>query len=102
MRRPLALSTQQIVDLAAQYQIPAYHPTAAIVRAGGLLTYGPNQDQGYLAAQYVERILHGAHPADLPVQQPTRFDFVMNVTAAKALGLNLPADVAVQVTEWVQ
>jgi putative ABC transport system substrate-binding protein len=100
---PLALSTQRIVDLAAQYQIPAYHPTAETVRAGGLLTYGPSDlEQGYLAAEYVDRILRGAHPADLPVQQPTRFDFVMNVTTAKTLGINLAPDVAAQVTEWVQ
>ena len=100
---PLALSDQLIVRLAARYHLPAYHPTVATVRAGGLLTYSPSdRDQGHLAAQYVDRLLRGARVGDLPVQQPTHFDFVVNVTTATSLSLTLPADVVGQVTEWVQ
>jgi putative ABC transport system substrate-binding protein len=79
------------------------HPYREHVLAGGLMAYGPNTE-GYnrRAAELVDRILRGARPADLPVEQPTEFDFVINRTTAQTLGLTIPPDVAAQVTEWVQ
>ena len=67
------------------------------------MCYGPSQvGMGRRAAIYVDRILHGAKPADLPVEQPREFDFAVNLRAARALGITLPPDVAAQVTEWVE
>ena len=89
---PLTLRYRDdIVRLVARHRLPAIYGFAEFVRAGGLLAYGPSVDgQAYRAATYVNRILKGAKPADLPVEQPTRLDFVINLKAARALGLTLP------------
>ena len=83
----------RIVDLAARYRLPAvYHQREFVVEAGGLISYGPNlRDLFRRAATYVDKILKGVRPADLPVQQPTQFELVINVRTAKALDLTIPA-----------
>jgi putative ABC transport system substrate-binding protein len=79
---------RQIADLAISYRLPTVHPTREFVEAGGLLAYGPSLFAlGERAAWYVDRILKGTKPADLPVEQPTRFELILNLKTAKALGL---------------
>jgi putative ABC transport system substrate-binding protein len=85
---------KQIVDLAAKHRLPAIYYTAEWVEAGGLMTYGASfTDLFRRAATYVDRILKGAKPADLPVEQPTKFEFVINLKAAKQIGLTIPPNV---------
>ena len=80
-----------IVALAAQHKLPAIYPFRYYVTAGGLISYGPDLvDHFRQAAGYVDRILKGEKPADLPVQGPTKYEFAINLKTAKALGLNVP------------
>jgi putative ABC transport system substrate-binding protein len=79
------------IDLATHHRLPAIYPFAFHAREGGLLAYGIDQvDQWRNAATYVDRILRGTKPADLPVQQPTKYELVINLKTAKALGLDVP------------
>jgi len=81
---------RRIVDLAAKHQLPAAYLFREDVMAGGLLAYGPNiSDMARLAAVYVDKILKGAKPAELPVQQPTKFELLLNLKTAKALSLSI-------------
>jgi putative ABC transport system substrate-binding protein len=92
-----------LADLAAQHRLPAVFPGREFVEAGGLLAYGPNQAAQFRrAAYYVDRILKGTKPADLPVEQPREFDFVLNARTARALGLEIPQQVMQQVTEVIE
>jgi len=80
-----------IVTLAAKHRLPATYSARYFATAGGLLTYGPDfLDQFRSAAGYVDRILKGEKPADLPVQAPTKYELVINLKTAKALGLEVP------------
>src|SRR5215472_15763403 len=80
-----------IIDLAARYRLPTIYPFDFHVRDGGLISYGVDQvDQFRRAAAYVDRILKGEKPADLPVQEPTKYELVINLKTAEALGLNVP------------
>jgi putative ABC transport system substrate-binding protein len=80
-----------VVALAARYKLPAVYPFRYHATGGGLISYGPDLvDQFRLAAGYVDRILKGEKPADLPVQAPTKYEMVINLKTAKALGLNVP------------
>jgi putative ABC transport system substrate-binding protein len=82
---------RQIADLAISYRLPTVHPTREFVEAGGLLAYGPSLFAlGERAAWYVDRILKGTKPADLPVEQPTKFELFLNLKTANALGLVIP------------
>ena len=82
---------KEVVALAARYRLPDSHYSAEFTEAGGLMSYAPNVPDMYRrAATYVDKILRGAKPADLPVEQPTRIDLLVNRTTAKALGLSLP------------
>jgi len=84
----------QIVDLAARNRLPAIYYTAEMVEAGGLMAYGVNRnDLARRAAAYVDKILKGAKPADLPVEQPTKFELIINLNAAKQIGLTIPLTV---------
>jgi len=84
----------QIADLAAKNRLPAIYWAAEWVEAGGLMTYGASLTDLYRrAATYVDKILKGAKPADLPVEQPTKFEFVINLKAAKQIGLTIPPNV---------
>jgi putative tryptophan/tyrosine transport system substrate-binding protein len=92
-----------ILDLVARSRLPAMYEDQDWVRDGGLIAYGPSvPSMWYRAAYYVDRILKGAKPADLPVEQPTIFDFVVNLKTAQALGLTFPNEIMLQVTEVIQ
>jgi putative ABC transport system substrate-binding protein len=81
----------QIIKLAARYVMPAMYPLSQYAAAGGLMSYGANLPDAFLQTGiYVGRILKGAQPADLPVLQPTKIEFVLNLKTAKALGLQVP------------
>ena len=81
----------RIAELAAKYQLPALYGHSQYVEAGGLMSYGPLFFDAYRgAAGYVDKILKGAKPSDLPVEQPTRFELVINLKTAKTLGLTIP------------
>jgi putative tryptophan/tyrosine transport system substrate-binding protein len=83
-----------VITLAARHRPPTVYSAASYVVAGGLISYGTdNLDQFRHAANYVDRILKGEKPADLPVQAPTRYETVLNLKTAKALGLDVPATV---------
>ena len=85
---------KKILQLAEQNRIPAIHPTEEWPDSGGLMSYGANRaDLSRRAATYVDKILKGAKPADLPVEQPTKFEFVINLKAAKQIGLTIPPNV---------
>jgi len=84
----------RIAELAVKSQLPAIYSLAPYVEAGGLMSYGTNFDDLYRrAATYVDKILKGSKPADLPVEQPTKFEFVINLKAAKQIGLTIPPNV---------
>jgi putative tryptophan/tyrosine transport system substrate-binding protein len=85
---------KRIVELAVKYRLPAIYPQEEYVEAGGLMSYGADYPDLYRrAAVYVDKILKGAKPADLPVQQATKFEFVINLKAAKQIGLTIPVRV---------
>jgi putative ABC transport system substrate-binding protein len=93
---------ERIVDLAAQYGLPAIYDRREWVETGGLMVYQPNhQELQRRAAYYVDRILKGARPADLPVEQPMTFEFVVNMKTARELGLTFPNEIMLQVTEVI-
>ncbi len=85
------LHRARVVDFALKRRLPAIYGIKDYAAAGGLMTYGPNiEGQFRRAASYVDRILKGAKPADLPVEQPTQFELVINLKTAKALGITIP------------
>jgi putative ABC transport system substrate-binding protein len=92
-----------IVELAARYRLPAMYAAREFVDAGGLISYGVNYPDLYRgAAIYADKILKGAKPGDLPVEQPTRFEFVVNLKAAKALGLTIPVSFQLRADELIE
>ena len=101
---PLVLNNVGIVaGLALGHRLPATYSLRQFPDAGGLLSYGSNVIDSYRrAAKYVDRILKGANPAELPMEQPTKFDFVLNAKTAQALGLTIPPAVLEQATEVIQ
>ena len=93
---------KRIVELAAKSQLPAIYGPREFAVDGGLMSYGANiEDMFRRAATYVAKILKGEKPADLPVQQPTRFDLVINLKTAKALGITVPTTLVAQATEVI-
>ena len=94
---------QRIVELAANYRLPAIYPTKDYVDEGGLMSYGVDYVDLYRrAANYVDKILKGAKPADLPVQQATKFEFVINLKAAKQIGLTLSPDLIARANQVIK
>jgi ABC-type uncharacterized transport system substrate-binding protein len=93
----------RVVNLAAKNRLPSIFTQRADVEAGGLLSYGPNfADMYWRAAAYVDKILKGVKPADLPVEQPTKFELVVNLKTAKALGLTIPPSLLQRANEVIQ
>jgi putative ABC transport system substrate-binding protein len=91
---PVLGARTHLVDLAVKTRLPVIYNTRALVEAGGLMTYGVNlSDLSRRAAMYVDKILKGAKPADLPVEQPKKFEFIINLKAAKQIGLTIPPNV---------
>ena len=93
----------RITDLAAKNRVPAMYQLREFVEAGGLMSYGTNlADLFQRAATYVDKILKGAKPADLPVEQPTKFELVINLKTAKALGLEIPQTLLLRADQIIQ
>jgi putative ABC transport system substrate-binding protein len=93
----LSSQRKEIVDLAVKSRLPAIYPLTQYTEAGGLMSYEPNlADMWRRAATYVDKILKGTRPADLPVEQPMRFEFVINLKAAKQIGFTIPPNVLVR------
>jgi putative ABC transport system substrate-binding protein len=91
-----------MADLATEHRLPAISPFVEFARAGGFMAYGPNITGMFgHAARIVDRILRGAKPADLPAEQPTKFDLVINLGAAKALGVTIPQGVRLRADEII-
>jgi putative tryptophan/tyrosine transport system substrate-binding protein len=90
----MTLNSKKIVELALKQRLPGMYPTRQFAEEGGLMAYGPLIGDLYRrAATYVDKILKGTKPADLPVEQPTKFEFVINLNTAKQIGLNIPQSV---------
>jgi putative ABC transport system substrate-binding protein len=94
---------KRIVDLTAKNRLPAIYELTEFVDAGGLMSYGPSVSDNFRrAATYVDKILKGAKPADLPVEQPTKFELVVNLKTAKALGLTMPQSILLRADQVLQ
>jgi putative ABC transport system substrate-binding protein len=94
---------KRLAELALSRRLPTMHEIRAFVANGGLISYGTNTAAiGRRAASYVDRILRGTQPSDLPVEQPTKFDLIINLKAAKALGLNVPPTMLARADEVIE
>jgi len=97
------MNRKLLIEFAATHRIPAMYEFNFIVRDGGLMSYGPSFEDGFrLAARYIDRIVKGAKPADLPAEQPTRYYLTVNLTTAAAMGLTIPQSVLLRADEVIQ
>ena len=100
---PAAVHRTRIIQLALQHRLPAIYPYAYFSRVGGLISYGPETvDQYRRAAGYVDRILKGEKPADLPVQAPTKYQLIVNLKTAKAIGIAFPTELMTRADEVIE
>jgi putative tryptophan/tyrosine transport system substrate-binding protein len=100
---PAIVHRQLIIALAARHRLPAIYPYRGFVADGGLICYGLDlADQYRGAAAYIDRILRGERPADLPIQEPTKFELAINLKTAKALGLNVGRDFLLRADEVIE
>jgi len=94
---------RQVLDFAAKNRLPAMYPTSEFVEAGGLMSYAPSfADQWRRAADFVDKILKGTKPADIPVEQPMKFEFIINLKAAKQIGVTIPPNVLVRADKVIR
>jgi putative ABC transport system substrate-binding protein len=99
----LGVHRARLADLAMQYRLPSMHTNRPHVEAGGLMCYGPSfSDLWRRAAAYVDKILKGARPADLPVEQPTKFELIINLKTAKAIGVEIPQSMLLRADEVIE
>jgi putative ABC transport system substrate-binding protein len=95
--------SEQVISQAARNKVPTVYPWSVVARQGGLLSYGPDLvDIVRRSAPYVDKILHGANPADLPVQVPVKFEMAVNAKTAKVLGLTVPPSILVRADEVIE
>jgi putative ABC transport system substrate-binding protein len=100
---PFTTQRTTVADVALRYMLPTLGRDRTYADAGGMAAFGASQAETYhRPAYFVDRILRGARPSELPVEQPTAFDFVVNTRTARALSLTIPPEVAAQVTDWVE
>ena len=104
MSDPLfVMTSRQLIELAAQHRMAASYDNRPIVNAGGLMSYGPDTvDMIRQSARYVDKILKGEKPADLPIEQPTKFVLAINLKTAQALGLTVPPSILARVDEVIE
>jgi len=94
---------RRLVELTAASHLPALFPEREVVEAGGLIAYGPSLPASFRrAAAYIDKILRGTKPGDIPVEQPTKFELVINLTTAKALGLTVPPALQARADEMIE
>ena len=94
---------KRIADLALKSRLPSMYQNREFVDAGGLMSYGADEADSYRrVAYYVDRILKGAKPADLPVEQPTKFEFVINLKTAKQIGLTIPPELLARANRLIK
>jgi putative ABC transport system substrate-binding protein len=99
----ISANRKRIVDFALKSRVPSMHGNTEFVDAGGLMYYGAELADSYrLVAWYADKILKGAKPADLPVQQPMKFEFMINLNTAKQLGLTIPPIVLMRATKVIR
>ncbi len=99
----LGVHRARLAELAVQYRLPSMHTNRPHVQAGGLMCYGPSfSDLWRRAAVYVDKILKGARPADLPVEQPTKFELIINLKTAKAIGVEIPQSMLLRADEVIE
>ncbi len=99
----MSANQKRIVNFALKSRLPSIYGGKAAVEAGGLMSYGADQAEGYRrVAYYIDRILKGAKPADLPVEQPTKFEFVINLKTAKQIGVTIPQSVLMRADKVIR
>jgi putative ABC transport system substrate-binding protein len=97
------LNRKRVIEFAAVNRLPAIYELSPLVRDGGLMSYGPNQGAlGTRAADFVARLLRGARPAELPLEQPTKFELLFNLKTAKSLGLTIPPQLLARADEVIE